>query len=229
MITNCDCDLCTCGATNGLNAKQHKQLAAMKQTILRRHKTAIVRRLEKKHGVTITPRMLRHADKHAGNSPIHNTELDPIIQQSLENWEQFQLEPYLNNWEIALQRSRGFAADDARRSTYNVKDDDDDDDGDDKGDDDAEQRDDELGDDERDDDDDDEDTTHNAGLKDYSVDVYHKGQHVGSENIKARDYNHAHRLASYIAPTIARTAVHPLDYEASRVSHVVNDPNEAAA
>lgn len=46
--------------------------------------------------------------------------MDPTVQQALENWEQFQLGPYLNEWEIALQRSMAHSAEDAQRNVHNV-------------------------------------------------------------------------------------------------------------
>lgn len=58
----------------------------------------------------------------------------------------------------------------------------------------------------------------------FYVDVYHKGEHVGNEPVLARDLKHAHHMGAYIASTVAREAIHPRDYDRSRVSFQVNDP-----
>lgn len=58
----------------------------------------------------------------------------------------------------------------------------------------------------------------------FYVDVYHKGEHIGNESVLARDLKHAHYMGAYIAPTVAREAIHPREYDRSRVSFQVKDP-----
>lgn len=63
----------------------------------------------------------------------------------------------------------------------------------------------------------------------FTVEVYHKNKKVGTERVMARDIKHAHHMGGYIAGTVAREAVHPSDFDRSRVHFRIPSASDTAS